>query len=174
MHGGAVEVRSEGLGKGSEFRIRLPRADAQLSGRPIETLPPEHHVRRRRVLVVEDNVDSAESLRDLLLLDDHEVVVVHSGTQALSTLDYFPAEIVLLDVGLPRMDGYMVAHAIRARFPTGGPRPRIVALTGYGTDEDRKAALRSGFDHHLTKPVEPIELLRLIAEKQTASAARAN
>jgi CheY-like chemotaxis protein len=99
--------------------------------------------------------------------------VVHSGTQALSTLDFFAAEVVLLDVGLPRMDGYMVAHAIRARFPTGGPRPRIVALTGYGADEDRIAALRSGFDHHLTKPVEPAELLRVVSEKHIAATARA-
>jgi signal transduction histidine kinase/ActR/RegA family two-component response regulator len=165
MHGGTVEAASAGLGKGSEFRIRLPRAAAYLSGRRVESLPPETHVRRRRVLVVEDNVDAAESLRDLLLLDDHDVVVVHSGTQALSALDFFPAEIVLLDVGLPRMDGYMVAHAIRARFPTGAPRPRIVALTGYGADEDRMAAIRSGFDHHVTKPVQPAELLRLVSEK---------
>jgi CheY-like chemotaxis protein len=71
------------------------------------------------------------------------------------------------------MDGYMVAHAIRARFPTGGPRPRLVALTGYGADEDRMAAIRSGFDHHLTKPVEPSGLLRLISAKHTAPAARA-
>ena len=173
MHGGDVEASSAGLGKGSEFRIRLPRATAYLSGRPVETLPPEKHVRRRRVLVVEDNVDAAESMRDLLLLDDHEVVVVHSGTQAMARLDTFPAEVVLLDVGLPRMDGYMVAHAIRARFPAGSPRPRLVALTGYGTDEDRLAAIRSGFDHHLTKPVEPSELLRLVAERHTASMVRA-
>ena len=172
MHGGEVEASSAGLGKGSEFRIRLPRAKAYLSGRPVETLPPEKHVRRRRVLVVEDNIDAAESLRDLLLLDDHEVVVAHSGTQALARLDTFPAEVVLLDVGLPRMDGYMVAHAIRARFPAGSPRPRLVALTGYGTDEDRMAAIRSGFDHHLTKPVEPSELLRLVSARHTPSMVR--
>ena len=173
MHGGAVEALSAGLDKGSEFRIRLPRVTAFLSGRPVESLPPEKHVRRRRVLVVEDNTDAADSLRDLLLLDDHEVVVVNSGTQALSCLDSFPAEVVLLDVGLPRMDGYMVAHAIRARFPAGGPRPRLVALTGYGAEEDRLAAIRSGFDHHLTKPVDPSELLRLVSERHTASMVRA-
>jgi signal transduction histidine kinase/ActR/RegA family two-component response regulator len=173
MHGGEVEASSPGLGKGSEFRIRLPRATAYLSGRPVDSLPPEMHVRRRRVLVVEDNLDAAESLRDLLLLDDHEVKVVHSGTEALSALDDFPAEVVLLDVGLPRMDGYMVAHAIRARFPSGSPRPRIVALTGYGADEDRMAAIRSGFDHHLTKPVDPSGLLRLVSERHTASMVRA-
>ena len=174
MHGGTVEALSEGLGRGSEFRIRLPRATAYLSGRAMESLPPEFHVRRRRVLVVEDNVDAGESLRDLLLLDDHEVLVVNSGRQALSSLDFFAAEVVLLDVGLPHMDGYMVAHAIRARYPAGGSRPRIVALTGYGGEEDRLAALRSGFDHHLTKPVEPSELLRMVSARPAASMVHAN
>jgi signal transduction histidine kinase/ActR/RegA family two-component response regulator len=164
MHGGTVEVLSGGLGKGSEFRIRLPRAVNYFVARPTRS-EPETDVRRRRVLVVEDNVDSADSLRDLLQLDHHDVRLAHSGTEALSFLDDFAAEVVLLDVGLPRLDGYMVAHAIRAKYTPGAPRPRIIALTGYGTADDRAAALRSGFDHHLVKPVEPAQLLRLIAEK---------
>jgi CheY-like chemotaxis protein len=141
---------------------------AFLSGRPVESLPAEHRVRRRRVLVVEDNRDTADSLRDLLHLDDHEVLVVHSGSEALAALDRFRAEVVLMDVGLPHMDGHMVAHAIRSRFAAGAPRPRIIALTGYGTEDDRVAAMRSGFDDHLTKPVDPSDLLRLISRKQTA------
>ena len=121
-------------------------------------------MQKRRVLVVEDSRDAAESLRELLRLDDHEVEVVHDGASALSKLDEFRADVVLLDIGLPRMDGFMVAHAIRARFANLSQRPRLVALTGHGREEDRHAALRSGFDGHLTKPVEPAHLLRMIGE----------
>jgi len=172
MHGGTVKVSSAGLGQGSEFRVHLPRsasAPAHHSPAP----PHEHAVRRRRVLVVEDNADAAESLRDLLYLDNHEVLVVHDGTAALAALDRFRAEVVLLDVGLPRMDGHMVAHAIRSRHAAGVPRPRIIALTGYGTEDDRAATLRSGFDDHLTKPVNPAELLRLVSQRNVAPVARA-
>ena len=111
-------------------------------------------------------------MRDLLQLDDHEVAVAHDGPAALNLLDGFRAEVVLLDVGLPRMDGHMVAHAIRSRYAAGAPRPRIIALTGYGTEEDRATALRSGFDDHLTKPVNPAELLRLVARRQAQPTGR--
>ena len=161
MHGGAVEVLSAGLGKGSEFRIRLPRAANHLVDRPAPTELPRD-VRRRRVLVVEDNVDSADSLRDLLRLDNHDVRLVHGGADALSLLDDFAAEVVLLDVGLPRLDGYMVAHAIRAKYTPGAPRPRIIALTGYGRPEDRRRAAEAGFDGHVVKPVDPRELSRIL------------
>jgi PAS domain S-box-containing protein len=165
MHGGAVEVHSEGLGKGSEFRVRLPRAAAvpiDAPGKPGGTSPAP---KRRRVLVVEDSRDAAESLRELLRLDGHDVEVVHDGASALSKLDEFRADVVLLDIGLPRMDGFMVAHAIRARFAHQRLRPRLVALTGHGREEDRRATLSSGFDGHLTKPVEPADLLRMIADE---------
>jgi PAS domain S-box-containing protein len=171
MHGGTVEVHSEGLGKGSEFRVRLPRlAAAKLPAAPRDGSGARSPV-RRRVLVVEDNRDSAESLRELLRLDDHEVEVAHDGASALSRLDEFRADVVLLDIGLPRMDGFMVAHAIRARFAHLPLRPRLVALTGHGREEDRHAALRSGFDGHLTKPVEPAQLLRLVADQGSRQAA---
>jgi CheY-like chemotaxis protein len=163
MHGGTVEARSDGLSKGSEFTVRLPRiaaAPRSIARDPDGTRP----VARRRVLVVEDNRDSAESLRELLRLDGHDVEVVHDGASALSRLDEFRADVVLLDIGLPRMDGFMVAHAIRARFSHLPLRPRVVALTGYARDEDRRAALGSGFDGHLTKPFEPEHLLRLVSD----------
>jgi CheY-like chemotaxis protein len=118
-----------------------------------------------KVLIVEDNRDAAESLRELLRLDQHEVEVVHDGASALAKLDEFRADVVLLDIGLPRMDGFMVAHAIRARFAQQPMRPRLVALTGHGREADRHAALRSGFDGHVTKPVEPARLLRLVADE---------
>jgi PAS domain S-box-containing protein len=169
MHGGAVEVRSDGLGKGSEFRVRLPRSVAM----PRAATPGGGGSPRaapRRVLVVEDNRDAAESLRELLRLDGHDVAVVRDGASALSRLEEFRADVVLLDIGLPRMDGFMVAHAIRARFAHGSPRPRLLALTGHGSEEDRRAALRSGFDGHLTKPVEPAHLLRMVAEHEPRKA----
>jgi len=163
MHGGQVEARSAGLGCGSEFRVRLPRAESEP-----EVLPPDGDARRqavrRRILVVDDDRDSAESLRELLRLDGHEAEVVHDGAHALTRLDDFPADIVLLDLGLPRVDGFMVAHAIRARYATSHVRPTLLALTGHGREEDRLMALRSGFDAHLTKPVEPEKLLRIIAD----------
>jgi PAS domain S-box-containing protein len=166
QHGGRVQVTSEGLGKGSEFRIELPRAPppppltrkdgAESSAKPVI---------RRRILVVDDNRDAAESLRELLKISGHEVKVVSDGAAALTGLDDFRADLVLLDIGLPRMDGFMVAHAIRARFANLAARPRLFALTGHGREEDRKSALRSGFDGYLTKPLAPEALLTLIAEE---------
>ena len=163
MHGGQVQARSAGLGCGSEFLVRLPRAESEP-----EVLPPDGDSRRqpvrRRVLVVDDDRDAAESLRELLRLDGHEAEVVHDGAHALSRLDEFPADIVLLDLGLPRVDGFMVAHAIRARYAHAHVRPTLLALTGHGREEDRLMALRSGFDALLTKPVEPEKLLQIIAD----------
>ena len=159
---GRVIALSEGLHRGSDFRVTLPRlavppAPASARG------PTARIVRRRRVLVVDDNADCAQSLRDVLAMDGHEVRVARDGTAALFALDDFAADLVLLDVGLPRMDGYMVAHAIRARLGRG-PRPRLVALTGYAREDDRQSALRSGFDDHLRKPVDPERLLKLVSE----------
>ena len=165
MHGGRVEARSEGLGQGSDFRIYLPRVAAAPRLVPGTPELPARPTVRRRVLVVDDNRDAGESLRELLRLHHHEVEVAHDGPGALALLEAFRADLVLLDIALPRMDGYMVAHAIRARFAHQLLRPRLVALTGYARDEDRHSALRSGFDGHLAKPVEPERLLRMIADE---------
>jgi CheY-like chemotaxis protein len=168
MHGGTVEAASEGVGKGSEFRVRLPRCKRPIALAAVTRLPARRG-RRRRVLIVDDNRDCADSLHDVLSIEGHEVRVAHDGTAALAMLDQYSADIVLLDVGLPRMDGYMVAHAIRARYGTR-PRPRLVALTGYARSEDRQSAIRSGFDDHLIKPVEPEQLLKLLSEEARAAA----
>jgi len=165
MHGGRVEAKSAGLGRGSEFRVYLPRVEPRqevLRGTPRDA---QQAAVMRRVLVVDDNRDAAESLREVLRMSGHDVEVAHDGAGALRMLDEFRAEIVLLDIGLPRMDGYMVAHAIRARFAAPQLRPRLLALTGFARDEDRHSALRSGFDGHLVKPVEPARLLRMIADE---------
>jgi CheY-like chemotaxis protein len=129
--------------------------------------------RPRRILVVEDSLDAAESMRALLRTEGHEVEVLNDGVAALARLEDFRADTVLLDIGLPRMDGYMVAHAIRERFALAGRRPRLLALTGYGREEDRTAALKAGFDGHLAKPVDPRRLLQIVTEElQSKSASR--
>jgi len=161
MHGGSVEVRSAGLQRGSEFRVRLPRARAPLTAPTDANSPAGNTERQRRILIVDDNVDAADSMCWLLKAEGHQVEVVYDGASALSVLEDFRADVVLLDIGLPRMDGYMVAHAVRARFTQ--LRPRLVALTGYGRIEDRNAALAAGFDVHLAKPVEPRRLLDVVA-----------
>jgi len=165
QHGGRVQVKSEGLGKGSEFRIELPRVPAP--PKPIfadGAAPVANPAVRRRVLIVDDNRDAAESLRELLKMSGHDVKVVSDGASALSRLDDFRADIVLLDIGLPRMDGFMVAHAIRARFAHPHVRPRLFALTGHGREEERNSALRSGFDGYLTKPIDTGKLQRALDE----------
>jgi len=160
LHGGSIEARSEGLGRGSEFVVRLPVT----SGATLED--PSRGARtaaavQKRVLVVEDNIDSAETLTLLLSVEGHEVKAVHDGPAALEILGSFDAEIVLLDIGLPGMDGYVVAQELRRRYPDR--KLRLYALTGYGRDDDRTRALAAGFDKHLTKPVDPTALLALMA-----------
>jgi signal transduction histidine kinase/ActR/RegA family two-component response regulator len=171
MHGGSVTAHSAGLGKGSEFRIRLPRIFAPMPAAAAPAGDERKAVRPRRVLVIEDNADAAESIRAVLRTDRHEVEVVHDGAAGLAKLEDFRADVVLLDIGLPRMDGYMVAHAIRERFALDGRRPKLLALTGYGRDDDRDAALKAGFDGHLAKPVDPRVLLQILADEPQTFAA---
>jgi signal transduction histidine kinase/ActR/RegA family two-component response regulator len=165
MHGGRVEAHSAGLGKGSEFRVRLPRIPAPAAS-PAPQVPDERRaVRPRRILIIEDNADAADSMRALLRTEGHHIEVVYDGAAGLAKLDEFSADFVLLDIGLPRVDGFMVAHAIRERFALAARRPKLLALTGYGREEDRIAALKAGFDGHLAKPVDPRRLLRIVADE---------
>jgi len=163
MHGGRVEAHSDGLGKGSVFRISLPRTSIPPEVPATQPSDERGNVRPRRLLIIEHNADAAESMHALLQTDGHIVEVAHDGASGLSKLDDFRADLVLLDIGLPRMDGFMVAHAIRERFALAGHRPKLLALTGYGREEDRAAALKSGFDGHLAKPVDPRRLLDMLA-----------
>jgi len=150
MHGGGVSVRSEGAGRGAEFTVRLPAIEAPQVASP----PPARatSVPARHILVVEDNTDAADTLRALLELHGHRVDTVNDGISGLERALSTQPEVVLLDVGLPGMDGYEVARRIRAA--NGIRRPLLVALTGYGAPEDRERAMEAGFDAHLTKPVE--------------------
>ena len=161
MHRGSVEASSPGEGAGSEFVVRLPLAEVEPRSegdRPREEPAPQ----RLRMLVVEDHADSARSLALLLELLGHEVEVVADGRDALEAVDRFRPAVVLLDIGLPGMDGYEVARRLRAR----GSKALLVSLTGYGRDADKLRSRDAGFDHHLVKPVEPETLKRLIASME--------
>jgi CheY-like chemotaxis protein len=122
-----------------------------------------HGTTRNRVLVVDDNHDAADSLAMLIKLDGHEVEVVYSGADALSAFERRPADVVVLDIGLPGMDGYEVAERLRGL--AGDRSVTLIALTGYGQDKDRARSQDSGFNHHLVKPVEYDSLRGLLAQK---------
>jgi signal transduction histidine kinase/ActR/RegA family two-component response regulator len=174
LHGGRLEARSDGPGRGSVFTVRLPRGvgtgtayldAAPRTGRLEEpqtaTLPPpELAPNGRRVLIADDNRDAAESLAALLELEGHRVALAFDGDEALRLFERFRPSVCLLDIGMPRRNGNDVARAIRAR-PDGGT-PTLVAITGWGQETDRHQALVAGFDHHLTKPMDPTQLLRII------------
>ncbi len=152
LHGGTVAVRSGGQGQGSAFFVRLPAATS--SSEEIVVASPAELVQDtlRRVLVVDDNQDSAESLAMLLNYEGHQTRVVHSGPDALAAVDDFEPDVVLLDLGLPVMDGYEVARQLRQR--TAAKRICLVAVTGYGQAGDRLRTRAAGFDEHLVKPIQ--------------------
>jgi PAS domain S-box-containing protein len=160
MHGGSVQAHSDGPGRGSEMVVRLPLAPRRTPERPASDVVSPPQPPRRRILVVDDNVDAAESLGMLLALGGHTVRVAHDGAAALRAAGDELPEVVLLDVGMPGMDGYEVARQLR-RLP-GGDGVLIAALTGWGQDEDRRRTAEAGFDVHLVKPVEPDALRRLL------------
>lgn len=160
LHGGEVEAQSDGPGRGSRFTLRLPAAGDAVPEQPA-TPSAGTDAARRRILVVDDNRDGADSLAMNLELAGHAVRVVYDGPSALDALEEFPAEFVLLDIGMCGMDGYEVAQRIR-RLPRGR-HIRLVAITGWGQDQDKRRAAEAGFDAHLTKPVEMSVLSRLIS-----------
>jgi two-component system CheB/CheR fusion protein len=152
LHGGAVRAESGGLGLGSAFTVTLP-AYAEPPALQSQPAGPGTAVRRLRVLVVEDNRDAADSLRMLLEAYGYDVEVAYSGPDGVRAEEARRPEAVICDVGLPGMDGYRVAEALRGNPATASAR--LIALTGYGRDEDRRRALEAGFDEHLTKPADP-------------------
>jgi CheY-like chemotaxis protein len=160
LHGGTVEALSEGPGKGTEFVVRLPLrlppiADGAPPAVPVVAAGP-----RRRILVVDDNVDAAEALGELLRDYGHEVATAHDGSKALDHARLHRPEIVLLDISMPEMDGYEVAKRIRGDLGLGDAI--LVALTGYGEDRHRRLAREAGFDQHVTKPVDASKLEELL------------
>jgi CheY-like chemotaxis protein len=162
MHGGHIEARSAGLGKGAEFVVRLPALAGEQKVRA--EAPPAKTIRdaiRRRVLVVDDNADSRDSLALMLAIAGHSVRLAGDGPSALAEAVDFQPEVALLDIGLPGMDGYHVARRLKTQSAPGGIV--LVALTGYGQEEDRLRGQDSGFDHFLVKPASPEAILSLLA-----------
>lgn len=161
LHGGRVEARSEGLGKGSEFIVQLPRLVREAAIEHVPAAPAEHENAHpvRRVLVVYDNVDAATTVADLLAMSGTEVDVVHDGTAAVDHTASFKPDVVLLDIGLPDISGYEAARRIRKL--QGVRQPTLIALTGWGQAQDKELAAQAGFDQHWTKPVDPQRLLDL-------------
>jgi PAS domain S-box-containing protein len=162
LHGGSVAAASAGLDQGSEFTVRLEAAaPPELDAVPAPA-PACRGGRSRRVLVVEDNADARDMLTALLELGGHRVEACADGAGALAALESFQPEVALVDIGLPGIDGHALARMVRER--ADGRRIRLVALTGYGQAQDRERALAAGFDRHVTKPVDPAALVRLVGE----------
>ena len=169
MHGGSVEARSEGKDKGSEFTIRVPAVVDKVNQEPEAAtndgaLPHSH----RRILVVDDNELSANSLSILLGMAGNETRTAYGGPEALAAAEKFRPHVVLLDLGLPTMDGYETC--VRIRQEPWGKDILIVALTGWGQAEDRRRSTEAGFDRHIVKPADPVELMKMVAELEAAKA----
>ena len=161
LHGGTVAVQSAGLGRGTEFIVRLPVAADRLAS-ALPAAPSEKAPRRRRILIVDDSQDGAESLAMLLQIGGHETHVVHDGAEALVAAERIRPDLILLDIGLPKLNGYEVCSRIRER--PWGREVRLVALTGWGQEQDRHRSKAAGFDVHLVKPVDHDVLLKMMAE----------
>ena len=149
LHGGHIRAHSDGAGQGAEFVVSLP--DDQIDSEPDATTATSSTITRRRVLIIEDNIDAADSLREALELDEHQVAVAHDGPSGLALARSFHPEVVLCDVGLPGMNGYDVARAFRADEAL--KRTFLVAVTGYALPEDLQHATEAGFQRHLAKPL---------------------
>lgn len=159
LHGGTIAARSAYAGWGAELVVSLPLLPELVESAPAGA-PAPAATRARRVLVIDDNVDSAETLRDFLALSGHAVEIALDGAEGLRRASTLSPDVILCDVGLPGMSGYDVAKALRA---TPGRRALLVAVTGYGSEEDRRSALAAGFDAHVVKPVSPEQLRQLVA-----------
>jgi len=159
MHGGTIEAFSEGPGRGSTFVVRLPTLPSTSTLAPA---PPAAGAasRPRRILIADDNRDSADLMAMLLRLGGNEVQIAYDGEEAVSKADGFRPEVVLLDIGMPRLDGYEVAQRLRTR--PWGREMVLIAATGWGQEEDRRRSAETGFDAHLVKPVDPDALLQLL------------
>jgi len=169
LHGGTVEAHSVGLGQGSEFIVRLPALSP--AGEPIPRVETaKQPAQTSRVLVVDDNMDSADMLVMLLQMFGHEAKAAYSGQSALETAVEYQPDVVLLDIGLPDMNGYEVARHLRQQPQTKDVR--LIAMTGYGQDSDRQRSQAAGCEHHLVKPVDPQKLEDLLATRAKQPRAR--
>lgn len=168
LHGGTIEVRSAGEGQGSEFIVRLPLAVEPAAQRCVDGPAQPASLARRRILVVDDNRDAADTLAMLLKMLGAEVQTVYDGAAALQAIRIARPAAVLLDIGMPAMDGYEVARRVRAQ-----PELRdvfLIALTGWGQEDDRRRSQEAGFNIHLVKPVDHLALRKLMADLPPAPA----
>jgi CheY-like chemotaxis protein len=170
MHDGTLDAVSFGTGTGSEFTLRLPLVPAPVSDDSSAT-PQAASLNRTRVLVVDDNHDAGDSLGMILGALGADVRIARDGLEALEIFGIYRPSVVLLDIGMPGMNGYEVARAMRTQFPDN---PAVlVALTGWGQDDDRARARAAGFDHHLVKPADIDVLQRLLATFESTDAGQA-
>jgi signal transduction histidine kinase/ActR/RegA family two-component response regulator len=167
-HGGGVEAHSDGHGKGSEFVVRLPLALSVVSQPALAAGEPAATHDRRRILIVDDNQDAAMSMAMLLGLRGNETQTAHDGLEALAVIPAFQPEVILLDIGMPGINGYDTARRIR-ELPAGRGIV-LIAVTGWGQEEDRRRSQAAGFNHHLTKPVDPAQLEKLFVRTRVDTA----
>jgi two-component system CheB/CheR fusion protein len=167
MHHGTVTAASAGLGQGSEFTVRLPAIAATRAAAPKQERPSAAMLSKRRVLVVDDNEDAAESLAALLQINGHETRLAHDGPDAVEQARRFHPDVVFLDIGMPMVDGHETARRIRQQ--PWGKDMVLVALTGWGQVEDRRRSKEAGFNHHLVKPADPAVVTKLLSEIPLAS-----
>jgi CheY-like chemotaxis protein len=161
MHDAQIEIRSPGIGQGTDVEIRLPTIAPQAAAVAAAAVRPAPVSRRLRVLIVEDNVDAAEMMELVVSQSGHVTRVAHDGASAVASATEFLPDVILLDIGLPVMNGYDVARSVRAL-----PQCRhihIAAVTGWGQEEDQRKAQEAGCDSHLTKPLSPATLDELLA-----------
>jgi signal transduction histidine kinase/ActR/RegA family two-component response regulator len=161
LHGGSIDASSDGPGLGSRFVVRLRRASTEAAPAVQRTREPAPTA-LARILIAEDNPDAAEMMRLMLTFKGHDVKVAADGIEAVEIAQAFMPHIAFIDIGMPRMDGHDAARQIRGRLAR---QVMLVALTGWGQDDDKRRSLESGFDHHLTKPPEPDMLDQLIADR---------
>ena len=166
LHRGTIEARSAGPGRGSEFHVRLPAGSRRIEDDAAPTIEPATQA-RRKMLIVDDNHDAAASLEMFLQLMGHDVRVAHDGERALQLAEEFRPQIIFLDLGMPGLDGYEVCR--RIRDAAWGRTMRLIAITGWGQDEDRRKSAVAGFDMHLVKPVNPETLALLLADPRKAA-----
>jgi signal transduction histidine kinase/CheY-like chemotaxis protein len=158
LHGGTITAESAGVGAGSSFRVEIPNARAVTSSREATGATASMPVMSRRILIADDNVDAGDSLAMLLRGDGHDVKLVRDGEEALKVFASFNPDVVLLDLGMPRLSGYEVARRLRA----DDSATLLIAITGWGQSADRAKSAAAGFDHHLTKPVDYRELVKVL------------
>jgi CheY-like chemotaxis protein len=165
LHDGTVSVSSPGPGQGSSFEVRLPLIKERLFHTDKATpVSPSHVARRLRILVVDDNRDSARTMAKILELDGHDVVCVYDGLAVIEQVAADQPEVILLDIGLPGIDGYQVAQQLRQRYPQ--QEHMLIAVTGYGGELNNNRARLAGFDHYLVKPVNLSALKEMLASRQ--------